>query len=141
MSFISANGSEYPLNYYCNKAPETIPDQRNMYSYRNSDKFKTGVYDSYKDIAGGYISYYSKKRPIEEIFMKPNYVNNQVVLANLYRDPMGSLKPEYNICQTKNNLRGHLSFLQDTTEWREQLMAKQMRKHNQNHYESKWNIS
>lgn len=130
------------LSYSCNYRPETIPDERNMYTYRNANMFKTQTYSKYSDIAGGYIKYHENQRPTQEIFKKPVFINDYTLTAKMYRDPMGSLKPSYTVCKKKDNitLKGQPKDIKDTTEWREEMMALQMRKHNQINYEPKWNM-
>ncbi len=128
------------LNYQCNFRPETIPDERNMYNYTHADKFKTQFYNSYDDIKGGYITYHKNERPVSQFLSQPNFINAYEVQAKMYRDPMGSLKPEYNIDLKKNVLKTQLTYLQDTTQFREEIMALQMRKNLRSEYESKWNM-
>jgi hypothetical protein len=53
---------------------------------------------------------------------------------------MGSYKPEYKRVQKENNNKGQLTWIQDSCEWREDLMSRQQRKFNQSKYEPKLNI-
>jgi CDP-6-deoxy-D-xylo-4-hexulose-3-dehydrase len=68
-------------------------------------------------------------------------VNNAFIQSRIYRDPMGSIKPEYTRIETKNNVDiDQFNWMKDTCEWREQLMSKQMEKDNRTRYEPKWNL-
>ncbi len=53
---------------------------------------------------------------------------------------MDSFKPEYERIQKENNNVGQLTWIQDSCEWREDLIARQMRKFNQSEYDPKWRI-
>jgi hypothetical protein len=102
-------------------------------------------YTSYKDIDAGQITYYIDKDTTKPYF-KPNFIHNTVRNNYLYKDPMTSVKPEYPyyIGYKFNNpvkdlqLEGGLTFMNDTLSFREDLMSRQMRKMNQQRYESRW---
>lgn len=53
---------------------------------------------------------------------------------------MGSIMPDYKRTMTKNNLKApnQLTWIQDSNEQREEIMALQMRKMNRTMYETKW---
>lgn len=103
-------------------------------------------YRTYSDISAGQISYYIDKS-IEEPFFSPNFISSTEVKAELYKDPMSSIKPEYNryplkndnpITSEKRKFDYCLSWIQDSTEFREDLMSKQMSKHNEQRWEPRW---
>jgi len=125
------------VNYY---KPETIPSLKNLYNYKDSEKYRTGPYNSFDDIVGGNISYHKNRRPISYDFSAPNFTNKSEITSTQYIDPMGSNKPEYKRTQKENNNKGQLTWIQDSCEWREDLMSRQQRKFNQSRYESKLNI-
>jgi hypothetical protein len=104
-------------------------------------------YRTYTDIKSGQIVYYVDKE-IQDAFFNPLFENNSTSVGTIYVDPMGSIKPQYdripiynnNLLDTDNNThyKGGLSWIQDSCESREDLIALQMRKHNQSRYEPRW---
>ena len=116
--------------------------------YTNPDmKYYGKTYDNYSDINVGQIMYYVDKS-IEDAEFEPIFTNNSVVKGTMFKDPMGAMKPEYNrtpVINTKlldtkhNNYKDvGLSWLRDSQESREDLLSLQMRKHNQQRYETRW---
>jgi hypothetical protein len=128
------------MNYSCNYQPETIPTLDKIYTYKEANNYKTKLYHSVKDINSGYIKYFPKQRQIEDVFSSPNFVNNCKIDASLYMNPMGSTMPAYNRTLTKNNLQkpNQLTWIQDSSEQREEIMSLQMRKMNRSMFENKW---
>lgn len=126
------------MNYACNYKPETIPSLNEIYTYKGANDFRTRLYRSVKDIKVGDVTYYPEKRQIEDVFASPNFVNDSKIDASLYFNPMGSKMNEYKRTQKKNNLETQLTWIQDTTSHREDMMALQMRKMNRSMYETKW---
>ena len=103
-------------------------------------------YNSYSDVNAGDITYYIDKS-IEDAFYKPIYENNAFDTGYLWKDPMGAYKPQYervpviwdNVLDTKRNrYRGGLSWIEDSNESREDLMARQQLKNNQQKYSARW---
>ena len=128
-------------SYLFNYKPETIPTLQNMYNYKDSHKYKAGSpYSNFDDIMGGTISYHKNRHPISHDFSSPNFTNKNEITFTQYIDPMGSFKPEYTRTHKENNNKGQLTWIQDSCEWREDLMARQQRKSNQSRYEPKLNI-
>jgi hypothetical protein len=91
-------------------------------------------YKSYSDINGGQIVYYIDKS-IEDPFFKPNFVTSSKIDSALYKDPMGSINPEYYrtnlkndnpIGPKRNNYEGGLSWMEDSLNQREDIMSLQM---------------
>ena len=115
---------------------------------KNLDNYKTGFSGNYSDINDGQITYYID-RSIESAFYKPVYSEPSEETTVLFKDPMGSIKPEYNrtaIINTQNPTTTsypcypyHLSFLQDTQSFREDLISLQQRKNNQEKWSARWN--
>ena len=128
------------MNYSCQYQPETIPLLNQIYTYKAANDYKTKIYQNVKDIKSGYIEYHPKQRQIQDVFTQPNFVNNCKIDASLYMNPMGSSMPEYNRTLTKNNLNkpNQLTWIQDSSEQREEIMSLQMRKMNRSMYETKW---
>ena len=103
-------------------------------------------YSTYSDINAGHITYYIDKS-IEDPFFEPLYTNKIVSSGELYKDPMGGIKPQYErrlitqndpINMDRSSYNGCLSWIEDTQEHREDLLSKQMRKYNQQRWEPRW---
>ena len=124
------------MNYSCNFTKDTIPSIENIYSY--SPYISGKHYKSYNDIQGGYIKYFPKNRPIEQVYSKPIFTNINQVNAYKFQDPMGNIKPYYDAIHDNKPKNIQLSFINDTSNNREELIALQMRKMNTVLYENKW---
>jgi hypothetical protein len=100
-------------------------------------------YTSYKDINAGQIQYYVDS-DTSGAYFRPNFPEPALVTHEVFIDPMGSIKPQYNretfqkygwdSCN-KDNCD---SFTHDTLEFRQELMEKQMRKINQQRWQSRY---
>lgn len=103
-------------------------------------------YRSYNDINTGQVLYYIDK-DLENVYFDPLFAKPANMVGTLYKDPMGSMKPDYNrypieeynpateeVCEFDYNL----SFMRDTQYQREDILALQMRKHNQQRYAPRW---
>jgi hypothetical protein len=107
-------------------------------------------FQSYDKIKDGQIVYYIDKS-IEDAFYKPVYSEPAEEVSVLYRDPMGSMKPEYNrnalvntanpTVTTAKKYPYCLSYLQDTQSFREDIIALQQRKNNQEKWSARWSNS
>jgi hypothetical protein len=103
-------------------------------------------YGTYSDIKAGNVAYYID-HSIEDPMFYPNFTIPAQIDGNLYKDPMGAFKPEYNRYPVKcrnvldpnvNSYYGSLSSLEDSLGQREDIMALQMRKRNQQRWEPRW---
>lgn len=111
--------------------------------------YKTG-FSSYENLTDGQIGYYIDKS-IAPAFFTPVYGEPAIMSSVLYRDPMSSMKPEYNrtpilntqnpITECRDNYPYCLSFLQDTQSQREDIMALQQRKNNQSKWSARWDVN
>lgn len=109
--------------------------------YRNYGK----KYGSYQDINAGQIVYYIDES-IAPAYFYPNYTLRSAVDHVLFVDPMGAVKPQYvrkpfvqYNSQRKENLDLDTDDFTEATVWfREDLMARQQRKHNQEKYSARW---
>jgi hypothetical protein len=99
-------------------------------------------YRTYSDITAGDIVYYNDES-IQGPFFEPNFVSTANVESYLYQDPMSALKPHYERTPLKcdNPMTNEstkfnycLSWMQDSTEHREDIMSKQLAKTNQMRY-------
>ncbi len=112
--------------------------------YDESTPYPTG-YQSYEDIRDGDIMYYIDKS-IQNAFYSPIYSCDTSQTSQIYIDPMGSVKPEYNRVDTwKNPMNrngqkyfGCLSSISDSQFQRDDLIALQQRKWNQSRYSSEF---
>lgn len=117
--------------------------------YTNTDLDEYGkAYKSYHDINAGQITYYNDKS-IEDAYYEPVFSEPAKTVGFLYKDPMGNIKPQYtrisnytyNTVSTKpSNVAGKFcsSFVKDTNFAREEIMALQQRKNNEQRYNPRW---
>ena len=97
-------------------------------------------YNNYSDIKVGQIMYYVDN-DIKSPFFNQLFTNESVTVGTNYIDPMSSLKPEYKRIPVKEfpkRSSGCLSFIDDTSETREDLLSLQMRPNNRKRYETRW---
>jgi len=103
-------------------------------------------YSTYSDINAGNITYYIDNS-IKDPLFKPIFSIPARLTSTLYEDPMGSIKPQYDrqplnyydpINSDKNDYKGNLPWLQDTQEYREDIISKQMNKHNEQRFDYRW---
>ena len=113
-----------------------------------SDKFtRYGKdYKTYDDISAGQITYYVDNS-IKDPFFSPNFVTTARMEADVYKDPMSAMKPQYNrfpikcnnpITSKKDNYEYGLSWINDSTAHRQDIMARQMRKRNEQRWSPRW---
>lgn len=122
----------------------TIPLEK-IYTDTSLDGYGKN-YRTYSDISAGHITYYIDKS-IEDPFFEPLYTNKILSSGELYKDPMGGIKPQYErrvliqndpINMDRTSYNGCLSWIEDTQEHREDLLSKQMSKYNQQRWEPRW---
>lgn len=103
-------------------------------------------YKNYEDIKEGNILYYID-HTIEDAYFRPNFTIPSNINAFVYKDPMGSFKPQYNrkpvscrnvLDSKSNHYEGGLSWMADSLEQREDIMSLQMSKRNQQRYEPRY---
>lgn len=104
------------------------------------------VYNGYSDIKAGDIVYYIDNEQ-KNAYFEPNFTISSIVNGSVYKDPMGSLKPQYErvpikhndpLNTNRDNYMGSLSWIQDTTEHREDMLAHQMSKRFRERWEPRW---
>lgn len=96
------------------------------------NNINTRRYNSYSDINGGQISYYVDDY-LTQPFFPPNYQIRSQINSRIFIDPMGSLKPEYKripLFPTPTYISDY-RFDQDQMSFREDIMALQSRKRDQ----------
>ena len=106
-------------------------------------------YKTYTDINSGDILYYNDIS-LQNPYFSPNFSSEKaIVTPYLYRDPMGSVRPRYNrepllkpdcVGTKRNSYNGCLSFLEDTNNHRQDIMAHQMIRRNEQRWEPRWQI-
>jgi hypothetical protein len=103
-------------------------------------------YRTYSDIDGGQYLYYINHAQ-EDPFFSPNFTISSRVEGGLYRDPMGSFKPDYQrkplkcndpLNTEKDSYEGGLSWIHDSLEHREDIMSRQLAVHNQQRWQPRW---
>lgn len=149
-TYISADPRQYSstlAEYLPIDRPPMNGDVRlkDIYSSR-WDNYGSG-FMQYENIRDGQITYYVDNS-IKDAFYTPVYGEMAKETAVLYKDPMGSMKPEYNrtpIINTENPATTTpeaypycLSYIQDTQSFREDLIALQQRRHNQEKWSARW---
>lgn len=126
-----------PINY--DISLDTINTDKTLSNYGRN-------YRSYADVNAGQIMYYIDKSR-EYPFYEPLFSKEATMKATLYQDPMGGVRPQYDRISSKKfcplettNQKYHCgsSFMEDTQEFREDIMARQMRKQNEQRYEPRW---
>jgi hypothetical protein len=103
------------------------------------DQISPKIYGDYSQINNGQIRYYHDQQE-DDPYFSPNFVTRQNVDYILFKDPMGSIKPEYirNSLNFTNRNFSKDSFTRDSTQFREELMERQMRVRNQQRYEPRY---
>lgn len=115
---------------------------------KDLDRYGQG-YKSYADINAGQYLYYIGKN-IEDVFFEPLFSKKATMLGTLYQDPMSVIKPQYD--RIPNEKQDHailtnpcdvsgeygLSYLKDTQFHREDILARQMNRNNQERYAPRW---
>lgn len=103
-------------------------------------------YTGYHDVNAGDIIYYIN-RSREDPFYEPLFTTPARAIGTLFQDPMGAMKPQYDrvLLTCKNPLNtqndtysGGLSWMQDSSFHREDLLARQMRRANEQRYMPRW---
>jgi hypothetical protein len=145
---------ENPLTYDAPRAQRLVFDrptytgqvnvgnvcQDEIYSPAYSDYGKG--YKNYMDINAGQIQYYLNGNGVDA-YTSPVFSTPSTVSTRLFVDPMRIVKPQYDRqpltpYSWKQPYDGCDSATHDTLEFRQDLMARQMRKRNQQTWEYRW---
>lgn len=106
-------------------------------------------YTDYSSIKTGHIQYYVDNE-LEGAYYSPNFSTTVNVKQFVYKDPMDVYKPQYyreplvenrHLNVNKSSWNGQLSWIHDSQEQRQDIMARQMVPMNQNRYQSRYSIS
>lgn len=104
-----------------------IPNDKRLDNYGQN-------YRTYSDINAGQILYYINKS-LDDPISRPVFVNSSNIYSYVYVTPMGGLYPSYVrkplkddnfIAPTRNNYEGGLSWIQDSSEQRENITFSQI---------------
>lgn len=105
------------------------------------DKSLTGYgqkYTGYFDVNAGSVAYYTDKQ-LENAFYEPNFILPSSTIAWVYKDPMGSIQPQYERFIDSSGMDTPcLSWIADSTFQREDIMSKQMYRPLQQRWSSRW---
>lgn len=117
---------------------------KDVYDKKYTDWGKN--YSTYTDIKEGQIMYYISNS-IKDPFFNPNFVSSATTKGDLWKDPMGAMKPQYNrypikcndpIRSKKDNYEYGLSWMDDSLGHRQDIMGLQMRKMNEQRWSNRW---
>jgi hypothetical protein len=123
-----------------------LNDLDKIYTNESLDNYKTG-YKNYSEIEGGDILYYVNKQN-EEPFFSPVFSASSdfSTTSVMYKDPMGGLRPQYirqpnkvtNKINNRNSFDCNLSWIEDSNDYREDLLARRIQKLNENRWDARW---
>lgn len=93
-------------------------------------------YVDYASVNAGQIQYYIDK-DISQPFFSPVYGMPSKTTGYMWRDPMGTLKPQFekDFDNTRLQHVNMLSSIEDTTKHRDDIIARQQRTHNERRYD------
>jgi hypothetical protein len=105
----------------------------------------TTNYKNYNQIEGGDITYYVNRENAVP-FISPLFSSDFNTTSVLYKDPMGGVRPVYirqpnkptNKLTERNTFEYGLSWVEDTNEHREDMMARNLQKINKNRWTPRW---
>lgn len=126
--------------HYTGEIAPVIP-YKTLYTKQISNYGKG--YTNISDINAGQIQYYTMS-DTSDAYFKPNFVTPATVTHEIFKDPMGVYRPQYNRKSHQSysyqaNCPDECdSFSHDTLEFRQELMEKQMRKRNEQRYDTRW---
>lgn len=126
--------------HYTGEIAPFIP-YKTLYTKEISDYGKN--YKNIHDIDGGQIQYYTMS-DTSDAYFKPNFVTPAIVTHEVFKDPMGVYRPQYNrqslqsYSYKQSNPDECDSFTHDSLEFRQELMEKQQRKRNEQRWDARW---
>lgn len=103
--------------------------------YKDRDSYGT-FYSSYSQMKGGQNKYYIDPHLAQPFIPQLFSSGPAVNVMRIYVDPMGTSKPHYSREKLDKNAGFCLSWLRDSTNHREDLLARQLWKRNQSNYET-----
>ena len=149
---VHCNDDSSCCNYYISHDPRLLDVKRNILTkldrpplegdvkmkdvYNDEYKRYGNQYKNYIDINTGQIQYYIDN-DLKNPFYYPVYDIPSSVIKSNYYDPMTSFKPQYNKSNCIDDY-SCLSWINDSSKFREDIISKQQRTHNEQKYESYW---
>jgi hypothetical protein len=118
-----------PIQVYYNLINDNISGNPELKNYGKN-------YTGYNNVSGGQIQYYIDKE--EEVFRSPIYGVKTNAVGYTFKDPMDSVKPQFEKQVANFSFTG-LSWLDDSGSFRDDIISKQQRKHNEQRYENVYN--
>ena len=91
-------------------------------------------YTDYASVNAGQIRYYIDK-DLSEPFFNPVYGMKSKSIGITYKNPMDNIVPLYNKEYSTELIEDGLSFINDTTKFRDDIISRQQRVHNSQKYE------
>jgi len=136
------------------RADSRLIDERHNYNMQLNEKPSQVIYDDlndnisgnpalknygknytdYASINAGQIRYYIDK-DLAEPFFNPVYAMKSKSVGIAYKDPMDNQVPIYNKEYSTETIPDGLSFINDTTKFRDDIISRQQRVHNSQKYE------
>jgi hypothetical protein len=109
-----------------------------VYSSRLDNYGKT-FYNTYDQIHSGQIQYYVN-HSLENPLFQPVFQIESDVASNIFKDPMGALKPEYkrNPLSVEHRNISEYSFDRDSMSFREDITSRNMAQMNQRDWSKAW---
>uniref|UniRef100_A0A6C0KSA1 Uncharacterized protein n=1 Tax=viral metagenome TaxID=1070528 RepID=A0A6C0KSA1_9ZZZZ len=119
-----------PIQVYYNLINDNISHNPELKNYGKN-------YKGYSTVTGGQIQYYIDNQQTEP-FDRPIYGATTKAVGYMFKDPMDAVKPQFEK-EYANNSFTSLSWLDDSTAHRDDIIALQQRKHNEQKYELVYN--
>lgn len=119
--------NERPSQFVYDKFNDNVSGNPSLKNYGKN-------YTSYSDVTGGQIRYYIDK-DLSEPFFNPVYGMTSKSTGMVYKDPMDNLVPSYNKEYSTDLIENGLSFINDTTKFRDDIISRQQRINNSQRYE------
>jgi hypothetical protein len=129
--FIAYSGT--PSNVFCGSAFCDRAKILDVYDKR-VDEYRTG-YKPYEELRGS-VKYYVNESD-NNVLKPPNFVNSAFVYSSVFRDPADTCSQVFTrfpIVESPCPSRAKLTFIEDTSENREQLVSLQMSKMNKQQF-------
>ena len=118
-----------PIQVYYDLIHDNVSGSKELSGYGKN-------YKDYKSVTGGQIQYYVDK-DIAQPFPAPVYAFPTESVGKIYRDPQGTVRPQFekSFDSERGRRTGMLSFIEDTTKFRDDIISKQQQTHNERRYD------
>lgn len=119
-----------PIQVYYNLINDNVSQNPELQNYGKN-------YKSYSTVTGGQIQYYIDNQQTQP-FDNPIYGATTRAVGYMFKDPMDAVKPQFEKAYAEAPFTG-LSWLDDSGAQRDDIIALQQRKHNEQKYELVYN--